>query len=184
VNNKHLNIKVLKDEIGFEDEEVHNMMHLFYNEYNDFDGKFKDIKVGTPKFKALIHKLKGTSANLRIDTLNKICVKIESQEDSDKVTDLYNNLKSILSEVCSEIEADILPYIEINILDSNELKEFIDTLIVDLNEYNFIEELRFKELIKSLENRLDSNEINELIELIDSLDNEKLADKLKSLDIR
>ena len=184
VNNKHLNIKVLKDEIGFEDEEVHNMMHLFYNEYNDFDGKFKDIKVGTPKFKALIHKLKGTSANLRIDTLNKICVKIESQEDSDKVTDLYNNLKSILSEVCSEIEADILPYIEINILDSNELKEFIDTLIVDLNEYNFIEELRFKELIKSLENRLDSNQINELIELIDSLDNEKLADKLKSLDIR
>lgn len=179
----YINIQDLKDEIGFEESEIFNMLNVFYHEYNSSKNIFKDINVKSKDFKALVHKIKGTSANLKLQLINKLCLEIEKQNEIDVLERLLSELTSAINNTCLEIKKEVLPHIEVKELNIDDLKKHIEELILDLNEYNFIDETRFTILTSSLKNKVNQSFIDEIEKLIDESNNDKLVEKLKALDL-
>ena len=134
-----INVKDLKDEIGFEDIEIYNMLSIFYHEYNSSKNIFKDVDVSSKEFKSLVHKIKGTSANLKLLLINKLCLQIEKEKEIAVLEKLLKELLGAINNTCLEIEKEILPLIVVKELNTKDLKKHINELIDESNNVKLVE---------------------------------------------
>jgi len=106
------NFKKLKEELDLKEEDIFILMLKFAQSYKDFEKKFSDEKLTSKEFYSYIHKLKGSSANLKINTLYNLCIEIEECQDNKKSKELKEKLINNLNQIIKKIEQQITPLIK------------------------------------------------------------------------
>ncbi len=174
----YIHINELKDELDLEIEDIYSLLIRFSQEYGDFKKVVDNFDIKSNDFKKLIHKIKGSSSNLKLQEIYKLCLEIEKNND---IEQLVINLIICIENTCEEIDTKIKPLVNPEIYKGEELLKHIDFIIKDLEEYNFINTSRTDILINSIKDLYNQEFIDNLEKLFRESSNEKLIVILKDI---
>lgn len=142
LNFTYINFENLKNELG--EKSAVQLLDNFYYSYESFSEKLND----NDEVKKYVHKLKGAAGNLKIDRIFNLCKEIESASDySNLLIDLKGLLKNVLEEIKKNKQFFL---INDSTLSYDGLKSAIDNLLVDIEEFNYIEDDDIEIIINSL----------------------------------
>jgi len=173
--------KELKDELDIKEEEIFILLDKFSQSYKNFEDKLSSEKLDSKEFYAYIHKLKGSSANLKINSLYNLCVEIEESQDNKKLEELKEKLTISLNQIIEKIEEQIIPLIKKDFLDKEKLKSHILCLIDDIEDFRFINHNRYKTVFDNVDDYNNKNLVDKIKESINPQDKESLVYHLKNL---
>lgn len=124
-----------------------NNFYLTYQNFNNF------LSIDNNDLYAYVHKLKGASGNLKIKKIFEYCLEIESTPKNEIQLE---KLVSILNEVLQEISTN-KEYFDVNneSISKDQLKKSIEELLVDIDEYNYIDEEKIEIILNSLKSHTD-----------------------------
>lgn len=161
LNLKFIALNSLLKDLSLEENEAFLLLQSFVKSNKNFDTKIKGLAFNSKEFKAMIHKLKGSCGNLKVEELYSLCVDIEESKIEFLSVPL-NLLIDRLNEFIKEIEEKVVPLIKKDIVKEEVLKEHITSLIDDLDNFKFIKEQRFLTLYDSLEGIINIEVIQDL----------------------
>lgn len=167
-------------ENSFDEQEAFTLYKVFVQNFADVAIKLQTLKSNSKEFKELIHKLKGTTGNLKITKVHQLCKDIEK---NDKKDELLKNLISSLNFTFEKINRDIIPKIETKdqFLDGKALFEFLEKLIEDLEDFRFIDDNQIKTFFSSISKYTTKEEIENLNKYFDNDDNDKIVEMIKTI---
>lgn len=180
INLKFIPIDKLSKELNLDDQAVYSLLQTFVLNNADFKQKIKDLDFDSKEFKSIIHKLKGSSGNLKINEIYDLCVDIENTNYEFRAFPL-GLLEEKLKELINEIELKITPLIKKQRLDKESLIRHINDLIYDLEEFKFIKQQRFRILFDSLEDLVSKEILNDLKDSVKNSVNDKTIETLNTL---
>ncbi len=105
-------IKKLKKRLEIKEEEIFVLLDKFSQNYKDFEKRILDEKITSKEFYSYIHKLKGSSTNLKISLLYNLCIEIEECQDNKKLEKLKIELINSLNQIIEKIRQQIIPLIK------------------------------------------------------------------------
>lgn len=182
-----LDIKKTVEFLGLEEEDILKMLERFSKTYFNIKKDLKDIDKESMEFSSYIHKLRGVSGNLQINEVYSLSSYIEENSSSLNIDEKINNLIIEVQKSCESINHKVLPLLkkEKVILKNEELHESIDSIIYDLENYNFIKKDRIIDIYNYFEEKLKQTSHFVLLEkMIKSFENneyEQLEEILKKL---
>ncbi len=141
-------VKYLQSDI----QKIYILLENFRDNYKSFDKDTQNIS--QKELKKYIHKLKGISGNLQLDEIYELTLNIENLE----AKDISNSLKKLslkLNTINQEIQTKISPLLnkKDSILDEKEKIDLINSLINDIDEFNYIDSKRIEVLLKLLDDK-------------------------------
>lgn len=141
------------------------------------DSEFKDIvlmlKRNDEKAKSAVHALKGVSANLGANALNKICKKIESSFDYGLKSSDINTLEIVLNKTKAELNRLEFKNEEIessNIKNTSECNEELVKLRELLSESSIIDDAFFSNIYNYLKDKTAQKSLQELKDSVQDLE--------------
>ncbi|WP_418186800.1 response regulator [Aliarcobacter lanthieri] len=187
VTNNILNKRAL--ECSIENKELMNKLLKKFLEQlnNEFNNIVDEVSNNSQNAKSLVHGLKGVSGNLGAISLFEICKKIDekykqnihiSKEDikilENEIEDIKKELEFLDNEIFEQLEQD-----NNSILNDDEFKKLLSSIIQDLEEGNIIDDEKLLFLYKNLYNKTD--DINLLKTYIDDFEYNLAIEFLKDL---
>jgi HPt (histidine-containing phosphotransfer) domain-containing protein len=164
-----------------------NTINLFHF-YETFKENFKDaedvlekIEIGSKEFYEYIHKIKGTSANLKMDSLAQTCRQIETQGPS---SENIHYFKKALRTVLYEIATYITPareHTQTFLMSTEELKHELYDIIKDIEIDRFISKDRFERIEHSLKPLINNDEYLQLVHNFKTHNKDSLLVLLQSI---
>jgi len=155
------NPEIAAKELGLPVDLVEEFIHDFIKQANEFKPKiYNSLKNNDIKnVKMLTHKLKGVSANLRIDDIFELLSSLRTLEEKDEIEKIVNKAYNAIEKL--SLNDDEIPMKKIEIKDI-EIHDLSDDIFLDKTE-----------------DITDTYEINEQIESIEVLyDKETVANEL------
>ncbi|MEN8718058.1 MAG: Hpt domain-containing protein [Sulfurovum sp.] len=131
-----------------------NKFIVTHKEYEDF------LNLAGEDLDRYIHKLKGSSGNLKMISLYELCV---SYYENQNKNEIVSKIKKEMPLTFDKIN-EILKNQKSNnkTVDIIELNSLLDKLILDLDEYTYIEDSRFKLITNSLKGTVSDKMIENL----------------------
>ena len=176
-----INISKLQNELELDDDGVYVFYDKFKKYYKTELLDFIQNKNSIEYIKTFIHKLKGASGNLKIDSLYNLCLDIEKNNFDNKLLEI---LESQLQHILYEIDNKISPLIikQENELITEDIFVFIDKIIEKLDNYELIEEDVIEQFIYSLKkNHISEEKIDDIFTLFSSNETERLVHILQDI---
>jgi hypothetical protein len=153
---KEVNLTALMETI--EDEEnIKKLLQLFANEYQNIETLIKHNTTSLKDSKAFIHKLKGVSGNLCLDTLFRLTEKLNKIDDFTAIQKTLPSLKNHVQNVLKEVSETF------NISTDEQSNEVQDTLvetkslIETLEKTTFLTSNQSQDMLKQAKVLLDSD---------------------------
>jgi two-component system sensor histidine kinase/response regulator len=173
-----LGIESLLNNFNHDEQKVITLYINFTNKYKD-TSYIQEIVSNSKEFKSYIHKLKGVSGNLRIDSVYQLCHEIEKEEND---TELVSQLIVEINEVCKIIDKQLVPLKKSQEnFSTEELLEEAQKLFDATQNYSFIESSRIDTFINSLEGLISNEQIEQLQISFNSHAHEMITDNLKTV---
>ena len=132
-------IHVLGEDVAY------TMLNKFVVTHENYENSLKLTGEDLDKY---IHKLKGSSGNLKMISLYELCVSYYENENKSEIVNKINKEIKITFDKINEILKNQKSNNET--VDSSELNILLDKFIIDLDEYNYIEDSKFKVIANSL----------------------------------
>ncbi len=153
----------------------------FVKEYENCEEELHESAIGTDKYNAFIHTLKGVSGNLLINDVYDLAKNINESSDFKKKTiltkPLYNKLIATINNIKKSIQIQNNSD-TISQLTRNEILDTLNLFTIKLDK-NFIVSFEdTQDMLGQLWNVLDEAEIQELEESLDKLEYEKAKEHL------
>lgn len=153
----------------------------FVKEYENCEEELHESAIGTDKYNAFIHTLKGVSGNLLINDVYDLAKNINESDDSKEKTiltkPLYNKLIATINNIKKSIKIQNNSD-TISQLTRNEILDTLNLFTIKLDK-NFIVSFEdTQDMLGQLWNVLDEAEIQELEESLDKLEYEKAKEHL------
>ncbi|MDD2266185.1 ATP-binding protein [Sulfuricurvum sp.] len=148
-----INTKELLERIGNDTERIKRYLLYFCDEYEMIDSKLTPEMTETESFKHTIHTLKGISGNLSMEKIFALSGAIESSNDSEQIKSLMPQLFESVGKMVRDIRTyyqDNVSAVSDTIYSEEEIAEFMERLIIDLEHSSIIQEER----MTTLENML------------------------------
>lgn len=143
LNFTQIGFEALKEELG--EKLTFQLLNNFLLTYENFNSS---LNFDNKNLYAYIHKLKGAAGNLKINNIFKYCLEIENNP---KDINELENLKSLLDEVLKEISKNKIYFdVNNNFLSKDDLKNAISELLVDIEDFNYIDDEKIDVIINSL----------------------------------
>lgn len=172
-----INIEDFTKDNNFSKEDSYVYYKMFFNMYKEFEENISKLDFDSKEFKDAIHKLKGTSGNLKITQVHNLCKEIEKSSNKEE---LVKQLIKTINYINENINLYIIPQIkETQILSEEELKKNITLLIEDYSDYCYVDDKRIEILSESLKNKISEKSINLLNEYHKNNNNEEIIKLLK-----
>lgn len=142
-----IDIGALKEQLGLKDEELFSMYKRFKENYSNF----KELEKSTPhtkEFNEYLHKLKGVSGNLKINSIYNLTKEIYDKENIEKIPHLIKELNNI----CYEIDTKIIPLIkeESPNLSKNETLDLLNETLNAYENFEYVSPKKVDFILKSL----------------------------------
>ena len=169
--------------LGLEKEDLYKMLVNFANSYKTFEDEINALDFTSEKFKSLIHKLRGVSGNLQINRVFELTSDIENNYDSSDINLKVENLCIATKKVVKSIFEEINPLIneEFTIMSEEKIKDSIDSILYDIENFNYIKKQRVEDIFHSLNNSYDIKDINRIIESFNNNNYEELDIVLRDI---
>ncbi|MFW5990163.1 MAG: response regulator, partial [Campylobacterales bacterium] len=151
-----------------------------------FKNSFKDSFIldinSADELRKFVHKLKGTSGNIRINSLYELAKKAEESSFSQESLEA---LEGELKRVCKELE-DKLPTQQKDsskkdIITYKKTLSLIDEIVSKLADSRLVKQDRYEALLSALSFYLKENEVLSLREMFESFGYDELKDKLVTI---
>ncbi|MFW6308052.1 MAG: response regulator [Campylobacterales bacterium] len=151
-----------------------------------FKNSFKDSFIldinSADELRKFVHKLKGTSGNIRINSLYELAKKAEESSFSQESLEA---LEGELKRVCKELE-DKLPTQQKDsskkdIITYEKTLSLIDEIVSKLADSRLVKQDRYEALLSALSFYLKENEVLSLREMFESFGYDELKDKLVTI---
>jgi polar amino acid transport system substrate-binding protein len=161
------------------------MLESFYSQFGEFESNIGDIS--STSFDKQIHSLKGASGNLKMRKIYTLTSQIESSSDKNIIKPLLDELLENLADTIYDIKEYILPIIQKDtttskpLLAKDTLISNIDTLIVDIDEHNYIDLERINRVCKDIYQYSDEETAKEIKSLFITNNINKLKEKLHNI---
>jgi len=161
-------------------EDIYKLLYGFAQNYAQVD-RFESVD--DEAFARFVHKLKGTSGNLKIAKLYALTQAIEQEERAEQKEQQKIELFNTLSEITQAIEEQLPPALwqQSVAFDEEAYQELKASIINDLKEARFIERKRSQKLLGYLEEKLEPQALEEIKKLFDEFAFAKLLIKLEAL---
>jgi len=151
----NIDINKLLEELG--ETSTYSLLNKFLITYKDYKNH---LRIDNEDLDKYIHKLKGSSGNLKINSVHELCIDFPKNENKSevldnlikKIEDSFLEIKTILKDEKTNNEK----------LDPNKIGNALDELIFDLNEFNYIEDSRVKVILNSLDGIISNKIIDNL----------------------
>lgn len=184
VNLKNLNginVLTLQEEFEIDIDDIIEMYSNFKDEFQK-NIELLNLPSDSKEFKNFIHKIKGSSGNLRIEFVFELSKKIYTSDfNEEDVT----QLKAELNRVFLLIEKEIISLNQNKTISISkvELDEMILTTIEKLKNYNIIKDRDIEKLLYNLQeyNCIDLETVENLKEYFLLMEYEKIINVLKNI---
>lgn len=189
INNKShikiygLNIEELFQTTGLDENGIYLLIDKFANNNLDLIKVLPTLDLESIQLKEIIHKLKGSSGNLKMNKIHNLCKDIELSDIQNRPKLIYQ-LVLELKNIIDNIKLNITPLIKKEkILKDEELKSLISEIIEILEDFRFLEDNKINLLKDSISNIVDESVMNDIQKNFDIGENEALVKILKGLKI-
>ena len=178
-----LDFKKIKKNLDLEKNEILKILKKFSNTYMNFRKEIKDLNISSKEFLSLIHKLRGVSGNLQINSIYKLASYIEENPNS---KDIKIKVKTLLAQL--EIITKSIDFVMPSLLNKNrkiiskdEIIQALDSIIYDSENFNFIKKERIEELIDSLKTNISLALLTDLKNSFENKNSDNLESTLKKI---
>jgi PAS domain S-box-containing protein len=179
---KGIYIEKLMQDLYIDQESACRLYKNFYNSFmNSVPVIDKLFTNDLTAFYELIHKLKGASGNLQIQTIYNQCLDIEKKDLSLQEVLVF---KKSLEELLSEIKIKIFPLlnsVETNKVSKEETIELLKTVIRKLENMQYIDQKEIATLLSVLKMYRSEKEILKISNLFDTLKDEAVQTMLEQI---
>jgi len=163
----------LKQTLLIKDQQrLYKVYETFYNSYSQITSIHSDT------MDAFVHKLKGASGTLNLQSLHKLTLKIEQKGTTPK---RVKRLIKRLTHLCHEIKSKILPHIEASNIEpiaKSELSTLMENIIQALQTTQHVPHLEIKRLTQALQNHSRQHIIDQINTLFETKDTQALTSLL------
>lgn len=178
-----LDIEKTVEFLGLEEQEILELLLNFSRKYSSIRTDLDKLEKKSDEFLSYIHKLRGVSGNLQIQEIYNLTSYIEENNNSkdinEKTDKLINKLEIILKSINIIVPSLIVG--NMNILKNDDLIELLNSLLYDIENFNFIKRERVDNLYNSLENKIEVILLDEMCKSFELNDYEKLEEILKNI---
>lgn len=172
-----IDLEELRVSLELEENEISSMLNKFANTYDNFRKNIQSLEIDSKEFDFLLHKLKGVTASLRINEVYKVIVGIAETNDKSlkkqKILELILKLEETISLIRDSIYTN-----EVQKLSNKEVLKSLDDLLLDIENYAFIKQDRITLLIKSLEDIVSKEILDDLLSNFTENNSEKLKENI------
>ncbi len=163
----------------FDEDTILNILEVFKKQYENFNKEIKEIN--DDDFKSYIHKLKGSSGNLGLHSIYNLCLNIEICKNEDEKEKYLISLIEKMKELFEMIDEKLSNINIVDTYDETEIELVVEELIYDLDNYNYVEEIRMKKLVNSLKNNYDKAYLDKILKSYHESDNKTCSKLLLNL---
>lgn len=177
----HFDVNELYQTLGLPLEKVLTIYETYKNFLRESMGQLDEITASPEKLAAYIHKLKGTSANTRVESVRALCEEIEVQGVS---AARITALKTELQQVYDEIETYITPLLHQNRIKTetiDDAKRLLDTILYNLTESYLVSQADLTHLLSALKGFIKEDEKVQLQDAFDQGDDESMLVMLEKI---
>ncbi len=169
--------------LGPGEQRIYGMLADFGKKYRTFMSDLDGIDVMDGEFAKSIHKLKGLSGNLQMQEIFDLSYAIEKAEERTGKSDALSKLGRALAAVVGEIEEKIVPLLakEQTVYNSDQIVGSLDTLVGDIESFNYIGTERIRELVGMLSTTVSAGELETLQQSFADNDYETLSATLRNI---
>ncbi|QOP41150.1 PAS domain-containing protein [Sulfurimonas marina] len=177
-----INIEKLQQNLIIDTQTLYSLYQNFYNSYATTPGIIDKLyKNDLKEFYALIHKIKGASGNLHIDTLYQQAVDIEELGvTSERVSTYIDTLQSVLDEIKTKI-IPLVPASNEEKLTQNETLALLEKITKQIENMQYIDQKEIVTLTDSLQFYLSETKTQHIKKLFDKFDEEELQTVLPKI---
>lgn len=172
-----IDLEELRVSLELEENEISSMLNKFANTYDNFRKNIQSLEIDSKEFDFLLHKLKGVTASLRINEVYKVIVEIAETNDKSlkkqKILELILKLEETISLIRDSIYTN-----EVQKLSNKEVLKSLDDLLLDIENYAFIKQDRITLLIKSLEDIVSKEILDDLLSNFTENNSEKFKENI------
>ncbi|MAC84306.1 MAG: hypothetical protein CL624_09245 [Arcobacter sp.] len=172
-----IDLEELRVSLELDENEISSMLNKFANTYDNFRKNIQSLEIDSKEFDFLLHKLKGVTASLRINEVYKVIVGIAETNDKSlkkqKILELILKLEETISLIRDSIYTN-----EVQKLSNKEVLKSLDDLLLDIENYAFIKQDRITLLIKSLEDIVSKEILDDLLSNFTKNNLEKLKENI------
>lgn len=168
-----IDLNKISEFLSVEKEDLVRMFLKYYDSYKNINIELNSLDTDSKEFEMYIHKLKGVSGNLHIIDIYNMCSLIENTKKTKKTEEMIKQLSSKMQEVLKLIDTQIRPLgkpEKIIKVEKSELIQIIDSLIYDIDNFNFIKKNRVDTVSNYFEKEAESILLKELIDSFDQND--------------
>lgn len=178
-----IDIKKIKAFLGIEEDVIFKTLMNFSKTYFNIEKDIKALEESPIELISYIRKLRSASGSLQIDIIYNLCSFIEENSMADNIEDKINELISKMQEMTKSINVNISPFIAKNKLieEDKELLILINSIIYDIENFNFINEDRISNIYNSLESRVEVQLLDKMLENFENNDYESLENSLEKI---
>ncbi|MBN2825293.1 MAG: PAS domain S-box protein [Campylobacterales bacterium] len=176
---KGVDMVTLQHQLQIERHDLYRLYENFYSHYYPQLHTFENLQ--SKELKAFVHKLKGSSGNLKIKPLYELCEEIEHSGITSVSIEL---LQMRLEEMLQAIQREILPQIEsVSSLQKSrdEVKVMLDEIVTKLENAHYLSRNTIVALSNNLQGVIDKDDNEAIVKYYDEFNDEKLEALLKSI---
>lgn len=178
-----LDFKEIKKNLALEKNEILKILKKFSNTYINFRKEIEDLNISSKEFLSLIHKLRGVSGNLQINSIYKLTSYIEENPNNKDIKIKIKKLLEQLEIITKSIDFVVPSLLNKNkkIISKDEIIQALDSIIYDSENFNFIKKERIEELIDSLKTNISLTLLSDLENSFENKDYDNLESTLKKI---
>jgi PAS domain S-box-containing protein len=161
LNINGIDIIGLQNDLSCDTHTIYGYYKNFYKNYiNEIRESLKYDKT-SQEMKNFIHKLKGTSGNLKISTIYQLCVKYEEDISSETI---FRKLFLELEYILKEIETKIIPLTNLKIQNFTiqDIQDFISSVVEKLESYELVTYDDIDKIILGLEDKISRDNLEKI----------------------
>ncbi|WP_304543475.1 PAS domain-containing protein [Sulfurimonas microaerophilic] len=177
-----INIEKLQQTLTIDTSTLYSLYQNFYNSYENTPTIIEKLyKNDLTEFYALIHKIKGASGNLHIDTLYQQAVDIEEAGvTSERVSTYIDTLQNVLYEIKTKI-IPLVTTTDREKLTQNEVLELINKITKQIEKMQYIDQKEITTLLNTLQFYLSENKTEHIKKLFETFNEEELQTALPEI---
>lgn len=166
-------------------ERVDKLLKLFAATQRNFCDEIQAVEFGSPKFKSMIHSLKGASGNLSAHTVYEMTVMIETLSDISSLHAAVDALCGEVTKVISGIDGyfsdKIEPDSSATVYPVAQTRAALERMMDKLQSNAFIQDSELAEFVQMLNGHVHTTQIQALNDAIEYFDFTKAIDLLHQL---
>lgn len=162
---------------------IDKLLKVFAATQRNFCKELHSVELGSPKFKSMIHSLKGTSGNLSAHKLYEMTLMVETVSDPSLLKDAVDELCDEVTKVIRAIDGYLSDKVEpdTTLYPVEETRAALERMMEKLRSNVFVQDGELAEFVKMLSGHIHTTQIQALNDAIECFDFTKAIELIQQL---